>query len=135
MRHKNGALYRAFVRCWKHPTSKGTVITQGGPAGARSRCCWLLCSASASCPWAPWRPGRPYNLADEFTLTNGATLVDGEYYAYAGDINFNWEISGGVDLNKEPKGSALLICFAKGTNNNAAIEGIAIKNGMTRRGT
>lgn len=130
MRHKNSALYRALVGVSNTDEQRNNNNARG--AGRRALAlllAFMLCVSFV--PMGALASGAPKDLADEFTLTNGATLVDGEYYAYAGDINFNWEISGGVDLNKEPKGSVLLICFADGANSDAAIEEIAIKDGMT----
>ena len=135
MRHKNGALYRAFVGVGNTDEQRNSNNARG--AGRRALAlllAFMLCVSFV--PMGALASGPPYNLAKEFKLTDGATLVDGEYYAYAGDINFNWNLSGGVDLNKEPEGPALLICFADGANSNpanvtAAIEGIAIEKGMT----
>ena len=80
MRHKNGALYRAFVGVGNTDEQRNSNNARG--AGRRALAlllAFMLCVSFV--PMGALASGPPYNLAEEFTLTNGATLVDGEYAA------------------------------------------------------
>ena len=129
MRHGEKALYRAFgaVNCAEERHSNNKK-------GAGRRALALLLAFMLCVSFVPVTASAsssaPYNLHDEFKLTDGAIEIGGEYYAEAGEIGFDWNFTNGTMI-EYLRGDTLVICFAESAAGDTAIQEIAITNGET----